>query len=810
MLKNNFKIALRNLLKFKGYAAINILGLVIGVTACLLTFRYINDELSYDQHHVDKENIYRVDAEVSLRNEGGRGGRSPSPLAFALQKDFPEIVESARICQVFDVDQFLIKYQNQSFFEDKVIFADSNLFELLTYEFIKGDKTTALDEPYAVVVSDKTASKLFGNENPIGQTIEISSNYGADNYQITGVFDSQKYQSHIDGDFYISARSGNIGKRFYRLQEWAGLNLFYTYVKLQPETDITALTAAFPNWLNGYAGERFREFGMQKRLYLTNIGDVYLRSEGENIFGEKGNITLVYMLMAIAVFILLIACINFMNLATAKSSLRSKEVGVRKVAGATRFMLIKQFMSEAFVYAFIAVLLAYLAAELLLPSFNYLTNKELTAGFFNDGQTLLWLVGFVLITTLMAGSYPALYLSAFSPANIFKNKSGGKDNSQKIRSALVVFQFVIAIGLILGVLVIQEQLDFMRNKSLGFNPEAKMVISLNTSDAYKNYPTLRNELLKNKQINEIGAASGYPGEPNGGTFFYYKEGQNPNEGFMCVNSTVTPEFMKVMDFELLTGRFFEANRWADTVTTAVITEKVMHGLGFTVDNVLGQQIFINFEAAEQPGFKVIGVIKDYIDLSLHEESQGQVFDWSPQWPTQYVLASVDTENLSQLLPQMEAVWQQFNPNEPFEFQFLEDRLQQNYLADQRMSQLILGATFLAIFISALGLLGLVTFAAERRRKEIGVRKILGASIQDIITLLSKDFIRLVLIALVIAAPISWYAMNQWLNDFAYRIDIQWWMIGLAGAFAIGITLITVGFQSVKAALSNPTESLRSE
>jgi putative ABC transport system permease protein len=809
MFRNHIKIAIRNLVKFKGYAAINIAGLAIGVAACLLILQYVTDELSFDQHHANGGQIYRVDTEFFLRNSQHKSGATPAPLGWAMKKDFPEVTEATRIYKVPHVDKFLLKYEDQSFFEKRGIFADSNFFEVLTYEFIKGDQSTALDQPFSVVISDKISQKLFGNEEAIGKTIQINTSWGEDDFQITGVFDSEKYRSHLDGSFYISGMSGRIGRRFYRLQEWGGNNLYFTYIQLQNGTNPETINDGLPKWLEGYAGERFRELGMNKKHYLTLIGDVYLKAEGGNWFGGKGDISFIYILIVIAAFILLIACINFMNLATAKATLRAKEVGVRKVIGASRSMLVKQFMSEAFVYATIAVVIAYVISELTLPVFNQLTAKELSMGFFTDLNVILWLIGFILITTFVAGSYPALYLSSFSPIKIFRNNLGNKSTSRQVRKGLVVLQFIISIALIQGVLVINEQMNFIRNKNLGFNPEAKVVVTLNTDESHQNYETLRNELLKNNQIHEVGASSSYPGEANIDSYFFFKDGQSSNEGFHCFNSTITPEFMEMMDFELLAGRLFNRNRIADTVRTTVISEKTMEGMDFTLDNVLGENI--NFEwDGQRYSFKIIGVIKDYHASSLHSEIEGQTFDWSPAYPTNYVIASVDTKNLPNLLSQMETKWNEINPEEPFEFQFLEDRLQQNYETERRMSGLIFSGTLLAIFISCLGLLGLAAFAAERRQKEIGVRKVLGATVTNIVTLLSKDFLVLILIALIIAIPLSWHGMNQWLKGFAYRIDIQWWMFALAGFFALTVTILTVGFQGVKAALANPIQSLRSE
>ncbi len=808
MFKNNLKIAIRNLRKFKGYAAINIAGLAIGVAACLLILQFVTDEFSFDQHHKNGERLYRVDTEFTISGETRKSSSTPSPLAWALKKDFPEVEEAARIYKVPDVDKWLLKYEENSFYEKLGAFADSNFFEVLTFDFLKGDASTALDQPYSIVISDKVASKLFGDEEPIGKTIEVNCSWGENDYQITGVFDSDKYQSHLNASLYISGMSANIGRRFYRLQEWGGNNLFFTYIRLQEGADPNLLTAKLPKWMEGYAGERFRELGIHKEHYLTPVSDIYLRAESGNWFGGTGDITFIYILISVAAFILLIACINFMNLATAKATLRAKEVGVRKVTGASKTILIQQFMTEALVYASVAVVIAYVLAEMSLPVFNALVEKQLTIQLL-DGQVLAWLMAFIALTTLVAGSYPALYLSSFSPVKIFRNNFGNKLSSRQVRKGLVVVQFIISIALIQGILVINEQMNYVRNKNLGFNPEAKIVMPVSTWETYLNFEPLRNELLQNNQIQQVAAASSYPGEINLETYFFFKEGQTPDEGFHAFSTNVTPEFMEMMDFELLKGRFFDRERLSDTTSTVVLSETTVKGMGFTMDNVLGQRVFREWQG-QKFEWEVIGVVKDFHSASLHRQIRGQVFEWNPQWLYNYFLTSVETQNIPKLLKSMENTWTTINPEVPFEFQFMEERLQQNYLADQRMSGLIFWGTLLAIFISCLGLFGLAAFAAERREKEIGVRKVLGASTTSIVALLSKDFIKLILVALVVAIPVSWYSMNQWLNDFAYRINIEWWVFALSGILAIGIALLTVSFQSVKAAIANPIQSLRNE
>ncbi|MFT4761098.1 MAG: putative ABC transport system permease protein [Paraglaciecola sp.] len=599
----------------------------------------------------------------------------------------------------------------------------------------------------------KLQKKLFSEADPIGKTIEISSSWGENEYQVTGVFNRKKYASHLAGNFYVSGMSGNIGQRFYRLSEWGGNNLYYTYIQLQDGATKEAIEAKISDWLEGHAGERFRELGMHKEHYLTPITDIYLYTGSSNWFGDKGNITFLYLLMSVAAFIILIACINFMNLATAKATLRAKEVGVRKVIGASRGMLIKQFMSKALVYSTLAVVFAYVFSELLMPLFSELVDKDLTIQSLNTSTILGCLIGFILLVTLVAGSYPALYLSSFSPSKIFKNDFGNKLSSSQIRKGLVVLQFIISIALIQGILVINEQMNFISEHNLGFNPEAKLILPISNYEVSERINPLRNELLENNQIKEVSTTSNYPDGSNMESYFYFKEGQTPDEGFHALTTYITPEYLKMIDFELLKGRFFDANRLADTATTAVISEITMNGMGFNIDNVLVQKVYYEWDGIRYER-EIIGIVKYFHTRSLHYTMQGQIFAWQPSWNNNFVIASVEMQNLTTLIKSIEQTWTKINPEVPFEYQFLDAQLQKNYATNQRMNSLISWGTMLAIFISCIGLLGLAAFAAKRREKEIGIRKILGASILNIVSMLSKYFVNLVIIALILATPIA--------------------------------------------------------
>lgn len=807
MWSNYFKVAIRNLIKFKGYAGINILGLAIGVACCIMIIQYLRDELSYDRHHED--HIYRVATEFQLGTRQEKTGTTPSPLVWQIKEDFPEVEKSARLFKVPGVSKFLIRYQDITFYEEEGIMADSTLFDLLTYDFVAGDRSHALDEPYTVVISEKMADKLFHQQNPIGKTLQIESLWGKDDYQITGVFRKDTYRSHINGEFYMSAMSGNVGKRFYHTNEWAGNNLFYTYIQLRPDADPRALEEKFPPWVDQYAGEGLRQMGFSKRHYLEAIEDIYLKTDTGFAIGPTGDITYIWLLGSVAIFILIIACINFMNLTTAKATMRAHEVGVRKVIGATRQTLMKQFLSEAFVYTMIAVIIAVAVVEIIFPYFNQLMEKELRLGIFSDPLFLPGLAVFVFLTTLLAGSYPSLYLSSFSPVSIFRGNVGERLSGNQIRKGLVVLQFIISIALIQGALVINEQMEYTKNKNLGFNSEHKVIIPFNSPSASEHVSTLQNELLKDSRVLSAGGTSAYPGLSHINDILVFGEGQTPDESNHAYQISVDPEYIDLMEFELLEGRSFSRDRLADTLNSIVINETLMRGLGYNPENVVGKQMFYEWQG-QRHEHNIIGVLKDFHFASLHSEIDGQIFRFDRSNGINFLIATISGQDLSGTLASIEKSWNQINPEEPFEYHFLDDKIQQNYQAELRMGGLIRWGTILAIFVSCLGLLGLATFAAERRMKEISVRKILGASPQHIVRLLSMEFMVLIIIALLIATPVAWYAMDKWLQNFYYHIDMPVWTYLVAGIAALGIALLTITWQTLRAASANPVQALRSE
>ena len=810
MLTNYFKIAFRKLMKFRGYTMLNIFGLSLGLACCLLIVQFLRDELSYDKHHQHKDSIFRVATDFNLGDREIEIGTAPPALTFAIKKDFPEVLESARVFKAPSLEKFLLKVGERSFFEEQGLFADSTFFRMLTYDFVAGDPDHVLDAPFSLVLSMEIANKLFPNQDPLGQSVEIESLWGEDLYTVTGLFNKDTYNTHIDGDFYLSAMSGNVGRRFYRRNEWVGNNLFYTFVQLHPETDPAELETKLPSWLDSYAGDRLREMGFEKKLLLEPLGRIYLHSSRANFIGTSGAIKYIYILGSIALLILLIACINFMNLATAKATARAREIGVRKVVGANRKMLIHQFLSEAFLYTGIAIIFAYIFSQLAVPLFNQVIGRNIEINLLADFTILPLLVFFLLFTTLVVGSYPALYLSSFNPVNILKGSAVGNQlTGKQIRRGLVVLQFIISIALVQGVLVINEQMKYVQRKDLGFEAAHKIIIPMNSPDAMENFEALRNEYLNDSRILKVGGTSTYPGTLNLENMSMYGEGGSQEEGVQTFMNFIEPEYMDLMGFELLEGRLFSRERMADTLNAVVINETQAKGLGYTTETAVGKRMFYNWED-ELYSYQIIGVVKDYHSHSLYRPIEGNVFFWDTFNSNTFMIADVQTSEMEELLASMERPWRTLNPDEPFEYYFLEDELQQNYASSQRMGRLIFVATLLAIIISSLGLLGLAAFAAERRTKEIGIRKILGASFGNIIGMLSKDFLGLVTLGFIIASPLTWYAMNRWLENFHFHVSMPWWAFLLGGLLALLIALLTVGWQSWHTAKSDPVRALRVE
>lgn len=816
MLKNYFKIAWRNLMKNKVFSFINILGLSIGLTCCMLITLYILNETSYDRYQKNADNIYQVGTEFKGLGNFKKLPNTPAALGEIMKSVFPQIQQTTRLVRLFAEDKTLLQYTPQndaikSFYETKGYLADSTFFRMFTYNFIEGNPVTALSNPNSVVLSEEIAKKIFGNQPALNKVIHISSSTNGDHdFQVTGVFKPINKPSHIDGRFFLSTMGGNIADMIKDAgTNLANNNMYYTYLLLAPGTDPKKLEAQFPAFVDKYAGKELKAVGFQKGQYLVVLKDIHLHSGSDGDVTPSGSVMYLYILASIALFTLIIACINFMNLATARSSRRSSEVGIRKVLGAEKKFLVAQFLGESVMMSLIAFVFALLFTQLLIPAFNAVSGKTLSLNFSNTGIVTVFLL-LSIFTGLLAGSYPAFYLSSFNPAKVLKGKFSNSFAAVSLRKGLVIFQFVISVVLIIASVVIAQQMKYLRSADLGFEQERQIVIPLRSQNAKKIYDAFKDELLKQSTVADVGASMFYPGITNFSDNILYKEGEGMQQGKDLRMNYVDTRFLQTLNIQPVAGRLFSDDFPADTSHGIIINEKAIKELGFaSPKESIGKKLFSDFQGKTY-NYEIVGVVKDfhYEDLHLPITPYGFRLSLDPQY--NYMIVHARPGNINNILGSIKNSWHNLNPSEPFEYSFLDKDFQKNYDAENRLAAIVGYFTAIAILISCLGLFGLATFSAEQRIKEIGIRKTLGASVSSIVSLLSKDFLKLVGIAVLIASPLAWFAMNKWLRSFAYRIHINWSVFVITTLTALLIALITISFQAIKAALANPVESLRSE
>jgi putative ABC transport system permease protein len=808
MLRNYIILAWRNILRSKAYSSINISGLSVGITCCLLLSLYIQDEMAYDQHHERLGDLYRIYTHFDKDFGFGQsdiGGISP-PIAPAVRAEVPEIEIAARYVDAGR--QSLFTYDDKTFYESDGIVADSTLFDLLTYEFLEGNPHHSLDDPNTVVINDRLAAKLFGDEPALNKLVQINQQGTPVAFKVTGVIKDQKKSfQHIS--FVTSLSSDGLSRDLRSkelMDEWAGENFFAGLVRLAPGADVKTVEAKMNAVLTKYGSEDMKALGFQKTLMLEPVQDVYLYSA----IGRSPRIQYIYVIASIATFILLLACINFMNLSTARSGKRAAEIGIRKVMGAFRSTLIRHILGEAMVIVLLAVIISIILVQLALPYFNDLTNKTISFNSGNAGYFGVALILLTVITGLLAGSYPAFYLSSFQPAQVLKGKLALGNNTGLLRRSLVVFQFLIAITLVSGMIIISRQLSYMQNKSLGFDAEAKIVLPLRTAEARGRYEGLRNELLKYEAVEKVSAARFMPGSRVFGDMIFYTEGGSMETGRTNFRNEVDQGYIELLEIPMVAGRTFTSNRKMESQNKVIINRASAKQYGYEPEEMVGKNLY--FDWGKRYTFEVIGVMEDYHHISVREEIKPLIFVM-PDTISRYevMVASLRSRgDFQKAVAGIEKIWKAQVDNTPFEYSFLDENVQKQYDDDRRVSSIITVFTSMAVLISCLGLYGLSTYMAERRFKEIGVRKVMGASVKQIVTLMSSEFIKLVLVALALSVPLSWYLMDLWLQGFAYRVSIDVLIFVYAGSIALIIALITVSFESLKAASSNPLNALRSE
>jgi len=678
---------------------------------------------------------------------------------------------------------------------------------VFTYHFVNGSPLNVLNEPYSIVLLKPVADKLFGADDPIGKLISINNINGKHDYKVTGVVDESLGKTHLVANIFITMNSGGFGQYILKNNVWAGNNFLKTYIKVTPGANIALLEKKLPAFLNKYAEQMFKTLGMEKQLHLQPISSIHTTPGYEVESSKTVSPSFLYILLLIAVLIQVIACINFMNLSTARASKRAKEIGVRKVIGALRSDLIKQFLSESFILSVIGVLLALPLLLLALPYLNQVTHVEIHMAFLKNYRLWLMLAGLIIITSFVAGSYPAFYLSAFKVVKVIKGNFTSQISAVGIRRSLVVFQFVLSIILICVIIVIYGQLAFIKNQDLGFDQNQKLVFSFYTTDTQNKMQALTNDLQQMAEVKVVTQSNNYPSQFVGHDHGVYLAGNTMAGAIDAQNMSTDQYFVKATGIKIISGRDF---RQSDS-GKVLINETMAKRLGLGITNAPGTRLYSQFVPNPVTYVEIAGVIKDFNYNSLHVEVRPFMLVYeSDKQNFTHLIVSVKSTNYKALLDKIADVWHKDVPSAPFEYAFLDSEVQKQYETEITLSQIINTFTIIAILISCLGLFGLAAYTAESRTKEIGIRKVLGASVGGIVTMLSADFAKLVLIAAVLAFPIAGYTMHKWLQGFVYRIGLSWWMFVLAGCIALVIAIVTVGFQAIKAAIANPVKSLRSE
>ncbi|RFZ95320.1 ABC transporter permease [Mucilaginibacter conchicola] len=806
MFKNLVKIAFKNLLKNRNVTLINIFGLALGLASCLLIVFYVVDELSFDRFNTNAERIYRVNTDISFGGNAASYAIGAPPLAAEAVNKLPQVEKAVRITAATEVR---FKKGNESISEAKVANADSTLFDVFSLPVLHGNTHTALAEPHSIVLTQRAAQKYFNTTDAVGRVLTMANNN--ENYKVTAVIANMPEQSHFNYDFLISM-STNEGSRS---NAWNSF-IYSTYLLARPNTDAASLgkklDALFQSHFEkqpGFNKETFAKNGSYVRVNLTPLTDIHLHSNRQYELGANSSVTYVYIFSAIALFILLLACINFMNISTARSANRAREVGVRKVLGSPRKMLIFQFLTESILVTLAAAIVAVLAAWALLPLFNNIAGKQLSI----NGQTISWLLPallvIILVVGMLAGAYPAFYLSAFQPITVLKGKPSSGFKGSVLRNSLVVLQFSVSIFLIIGTIVIYNQLNYIQKKDLGFNRDHVLVIK-NTLGV-DNPRALKEEL---KQIAGVSNASlsgflptGTLRQPNS---VFKTSTPEPKTAVFTEIWPVDEDYLPTMSMKLSQGRNFEKGNISDS-TNVIINETAARALGYAANPINKKVYYIpERDGHDEPikAYNVIGVIKDFNFKSLRDNITPVVMMLESN--NNALSVKLQGADVKHFLPLIEARWNKVSPNQRFEYSFMGEDFNAAYRTEQRTGQLFLVFATLALVIAGLGLFSLAAYAAEQRNKEIGIRKVLGASVSSIVGMLSKDFIKLVLLSFLIAAPLAWLVMHKWLDGFAYRQSIQWWVVAIAGIGSLFIAFATISTQSFKAAVANPADSLKSE
>jgi len=796
MLQNLLKIAFRNVFRDKGYSLINVLGLTIGITSSIFLFLYVMDELSYDKYHENGENIYRVITTITEVDDEFTWVVAQIPFAPTVRDKYPEVEKSVRF---IGTGRVLYKKDDLKFYEDEIFATDSAVFEVFSYDFIEGDPITSLHDPNSIVLTKDLAIKYFGTENALGESLQA----GDEIYKVTGVIENVPKNSHFSFEGLISVNTLNEQRR---TGSWGNFGVFtYLYAPnlLNPADFEEKLSEIYDE----FCAPIFEQYGINFTYKLQKIPDIHLHSRYEGEANANGDIKYVYIFSIVAIFMLIIASINYMNLATARSARRSREVGIRKVIGSHRLQLISQFILESLFLSIIAFILSILLVVVILPFFNDLLDKEITMAVLQDPIVLSGLIGILLFVGVLGGSYPAFYLSSFKPVLVLKSKMTSRGGNAFLRKGLVILQFSISITMLVCTWLVYDQLQFLSEKDLGFDKEHVIRMSLSTEDMRQNYNVLRSKLLELPQVIDVATAGTSPGYGVGKNLINVEnaKGEMVERGIDMYG--IDYDYLNALGFHIVEGRNFLREHPSDTSAAVIVTEAMTKRMGW--DSALEKKFaFIGRDGEVGDPMLVVGVVKDYHHASLYDIIEPIMFLLRENSRVLHI--KVDGRDVKNALTKVESVWNEVQTNQPFEYTFLDEEFHEQYKNDEQRGQIFTVFAGLTMAIACLGLLGFASYTAEQRTKEISIRKVVGANIQSLVYLISREFVILVIISIVIGLPIAYVFMVKWLQNFAFAMDITWISFALVSVVSLVITFGTVSYHTIRAALSNPVDALKEE
>ncbi len=800
MFVNYLKTALRTLLRQKSYSIINIGGLAIGMSVCILILSYVFFELSYDKFHEKSDQIYRVGLDATVGGNTMNLAVTSAPMGEALRQDFPEVIANTRLSGGGAQE---LSIGGRKFIQEDMLYVDSSFLDVFSYKLIQGAPNEVLFHPKSIVLTETCAKKFFGDKNAIGEIIRINDRTS---YKVTGVMEDVPANSELQFEMLVTMDIRDPNSRFFRQNNWGNISM-YSYVLLDKNADYHKLEEKFDEFKVRHT-QQLIDMGVHFDLFLQPLADIHLYSDLERETPSSGDITYVYLFSAIAIFILFIACINYMNLASARSFKRAKEVGMRKIHGAVRPQLIRQFLGESVMFSVIAFVVSLVIVQITLPMFNNLVYQhDNSMDLFSNKLTIIgFFVAITFIVGILAGSYPAFYMSSFSPIAALKGEKVRGKKKSLLRNVLVVLQFSIAVALIICTSVIYTQLNFMQNKDLGFDGENRIVIPMRSEGLRNKGEVLRNEFQTLSNVEMVSLSNSAPGIGMNGSG-YFPEGANETTPVIIYNGTIDDQFIETMDMEIVKGRNFSHEFGTDTLAVLINEELAKR---YNWDEPIGKNLSVNAgDSVPRIDFKVVGVIKNFHFMSLLTKVEPHAYHYR-QSNLNNIVLKLNAKNKEIALKQVEEKWAEISNNAPFDYIFIDEHFKESYISYIRMGKLFTAFTLIAIFVACIGLFGLASFLTEIRTKEIGIRKVQGAGVFTILRLLNTDFIKWVLVANIIAWPVAYYYMTEWLANFSYPVSLSWLDFVLGVLLSIIIALITVSYQSLKSATQNPIDSLRYE